>query len=52
MFPIQLVKNPPKVGYFPTHTHMSVVERSVNIAALESTPRITLIWGLKDPDLY
>jgi hypothetical protein len=40
------------VGYFSTHMHMSVVERSANIAALESTPRMTLIWGLKVPDLY
>jgi hypothetical protein len=52
MLPIQLVENPPKVGYFPTHMHMSAVERSANIATLELIPKVTLIWGLKVPDLY
>jgi len=51
MLPIQQAENPPKVGHLPTHMHMSVAERSTNIATLESTPRITLIWGLKVPDL-
>jgi hypothetical protein len=42
MLPIKLVENPPKVRYFPTHMHMSVVERFANIVPLEPTPRITL----------
>jgi hypothetical protein len=28
--------------------HMNVTERFVNIVTLESTLRITLIWGLKN----
>jgi hypothetical protein len=51
MLLIQLVENPPKVGRSPTHMHMNVAERFTNIAALESIPRITLIWGRKALDL-
>jgi hypothetical protein len=47
MLPIQLVENPPKVKHSPTHMHMSAAERFANITTFESTPRITLIWGLK-----
>jgi hypothetical protein len=33
------------------HMHMNAIERYANIVTLESTPRITLIWGLKVFDL-
>jgi hypothetical protein len=43
MLSIQLTENPPKVGHFPTHMHMNVVEKFANIATAESTLKITLI---------
>jgi hypothetical protein len=51
MLLIQLAENPPKVGHFPTHMHMSVAKRFANIATPKSTPKITLIWGWKVLDL-
>jgi hypothetical protein len=39
MLPIQLVENPPKVRYFPTHMHMDAVEKSANIATLNKPPK-------------
>ncbi len=52
MLPIKLAKNPPKVEPFPTYMHMNVIKRFINIIAFESTPKITLIWGLKNLNMY
>jgi hypothetical protein len=51
MLPKQLANNPPKVEHSPTHMHSNAIKRFTNIAAFELIPKITLIWGLKVPDM-
>jgi hypothetical protein len=51
MLLIKLAENLSMVGHSPTHMHIIVVEWFANIVTPKSTPKITLIWGLKVLDM-
>jgi hypothetical protein len=51
ILPLQLAKNPQKMGHFPICMHMGASMWSVNTVTHKSIIKKILIWGLKGHDL-